>query len=107
MTTIDEILTKLQRINKELDKDYPISDKEKRALARLTKVVEEFGELSNEVLASMNLQNDKKLRSFKKKNLEKEFSDVFITLMLLGIALDIKIEKALLNRIKSIKISRI
>lgn len=106
MITIDEILTKLRRINKELDKDYLISDKEKRALARLTKVVEEFGEFSNEVLASMNLQNNKKLKSFKKKNLEKEFSDVLITLMLLGIALDIEIEKALLSRIKSIKISK-
>lgn len=104
MTTIGGLLTKLQKIDKKLAKNYSILNKEKRILAGLAKVVEELGELSNEVLASMKLQSNKKLKSFKKKNLEKEFSDVFITLMLLGITLDVKIEKALLKRIKSINI---
>ena len=101
--TIKNIINQLDDINQDLKKWSRIKDRQKRILATVAKIVEEFGELSNEVLSLVNLQRKEKITVFKKKNLEKEYSDVLITLLLLGIVLNLDIEKALLNRIKEIK----
>ena len=40
------------------------------------KVMEELGELSDEILTSMNLQRNTKIAKFSKQNVEDEFADV-------------------------------
>jgi len=57
------------------------------------KIMEELGELSDEILTSMNLQRNTKIEKFSRTNIEDEFADVMGSLILLGIELDIDIEK--------------
>lgn len=97
----DDIIAKLKLIEKSLLERHPeISrDKKFQILTRSTKVSEEYGELANEVLAYLMLQRQEKLSDFKKENLEKEFGDVFNSLILLGFALDIDVKMAVVDRI--------
>lgn len=98
----EEILAKLKSINTKLLAKYPEigRDKQKEILARTAKVSEEFGELINEILASMNLQRDEKMVEFDKANIEKEFGDVFNTLILLGVSLNIEVSRAITDRVE-------
>lgn len=61
------------------------------------KIVEELGELSDEILTSMNLQRNSKIQKFSQQNIEDEFADVLGSLILLGIELDIDV-KAVMQR---------
>lgn len=63
------------------------------------KVVEELGELSDEILTSMNLQRNSKIAKFSRENLEDEFADVLGSLILLSVELDIDIEKVIQKKI--------
>ena len=100
--TLDEIISKLKIINTQLLKKYSSisQDKQKEVLARTAKVSEEYGELIDEILSSLELQRQNKLDKFQKENIEKEFGDVFNTLMLLGLALDIDVSKAIQSRLE-------
>lgn len=71
-------------------------------LSRMTKLTEETGELANEVLASIGYQRSEKLKNHSKETLEGEFSDVFVTALLLAKAANIDINKALENKIEKL-----
>jgi len=64
-------------------------------LVRMVKIGEEFGELCDEVLASLGAQRDDKLSKIENGNLEGEFADVLITLFLLAEKMEIDVFKAL------------
>ncbi|HLC77636.1 MAG TPA: hypothetical protein VJH92_00745 [Candidatus Nanoarchaeia archaeon] len=75
------------------------ADEEKRTLARTVKVGEEYGELCDEILSRMSLQRKEKLSKKDKENLEKEFTDVIISTLLLAKNIDVDVAKAIENKI--------
>jgi len=79
--------------------NYP--DEEKRILARMVKLTEEVGELSEEVLSHLKLQRKEKIQS-NKNELSNEFADVIITTLLLAKSLRVDIKEALNDKIKII-----
>jgi len=73
-----------------------------RVFARTIKLGEEYGELCNEVLASVGDQRKDKLNG-KTRDLEGEFADVVIVAFMLAKAMNIDIGTALAKKIKTIK----
>ncbi|MBD3250295.1 MAG: hypothetical protein GF381_01870 [Candidatus Pacebacteria bacterium] len=63
------------------------------------KIVEELGELADEILTSMNLQRESKVAQFSRENVEDEFADVLGSLILLAIEMEIDIEKVIRKKI--------
>jgi NTP pyrophosphatase (non-canonical NTP hydrolase) len=97
---IKDLVAKYQEIGDFLNKHWPLKDKNQRIFARTMKVVEELGELSDEILTSMNLQRDSKIAKFSRENLEDEFADVLGSLILLSCELDIDVEKVISRKIE-------
>ena len=75
-------------------------NKDQKVFARTMKIVEELGELADEILTSMNLQRKSKIAKFSRENVEDEFADVMGSLILLAIELDIDVEKVMQKKIK-------
>ncbi len=96
---LKKIITESQKIGKFLNERWPLKDENQRIFARTMKIVEELGELSDEILTSMNLQRNSKIANFSRKNLEDEFADVFGSLILLGNELNIDIEEVVKRKI--------
>ncbi len=71
--------------------------------ARTIKLGEEFGELCDEVLASVGDQRKDKLIEHDPENLRNEFADVLITLFLLAKSMDIDVMSTLDHKIEKIK----
>ncbi len=63
------------------------------------KIVEELGELADEILTSMSLQRDSKVAAFSHQNVEDEFADVLGSLILLANELEIDVEKVIQRKI--------
>ena len=70
-------------------------------LGRAAKVSEEYGELMDEVMASLGLQRADKLARYDRENLEKEYADVAISLHLLGLALGLDIDAVVAARLRA------
>lgn len=100
--SIDELVVELKKINQRLLDQYDLGDRRVRILARAAKISEEVGELSNELLATLELQRKDKLQTFKSENISKELVDVLFTAFILGITLDIDIETAIKDRLNDI-----
>ena len=100
---IKELVAKYQKIADFLNKHWPLKDKNQRIFARTMKVVEELGELSDEILTSMNLQRNSKIAKFSRENLEDEFADVLASLILLSCELDIDVEEVIKKKIQFTK----
>ena len=81
--------------------NYP--DEEKRILARTVKLMEEVGELSNDVLSFNSMQRKEKLDKHDRENIREEFADVLITTLLLAKAMNIDVKKAMEDKIEKIK----
>lgn len=96
---IKQLVAQYQAIADFLNQHWPLKDKSQRIFARTMKVVEELGELSDEILTSMNLQRNSKIAKFSRENLEDEFADVLGSLILLSVELDIDIEKVIQKKI--------
>lgn len=93
----------IRKEDKRLRKQYGnYKDDEKRILARTVKLMEELGELSNEVLSYNSMQRKDKLDKYKANNLSEEFADVIITTFLLAEVLGVDVEKSLRQKIKKI-----
>jgi len=98
--TIDEIIQKLQDISNKLHEQYPQADQKTSVLAASAKVSEEYGEFMDELLSSLGLQRADKLVKYDPANLASEFADVYITLMLLGMAAGIDVKQAIADRLE-------
>lgn len=97
--TIEELIAEYKDISKTLNERWPLADGQQRTFARIMKIVEELGELSDEILTSMNLQRNTKIAQFSHENLEDEFADVLGSLILLGVELDIDIVEVMKRKI--------
>jgi NTP pyrophosphatase (non-canonical NTP hydrolase) len=97
--TIQNLVNQYKKISDFLNVKWPLKDHDQRVFARTMKIVEELGELSDEILTSMNLQRDTKIAKFSKQNVEDEFADVLGSLILLGIEMDMDIEKIIQRKI--------
>ena len=98
--TINNLVDEYKKISKFLNNRWPLKNQEQRVFARTMKIMEELGELSDEILTSMNLQRNTKVAKFSKENVEDEFADVLGSLVLLGIELDIDIVKVMKKKIE-------
>jgi NTP pyrophosphatase (non-canonical NTP hydrolase) len=74
----------------------------RRTLARTVKLQEEVGELAGDVLSSLQLQREQKLKNFSHDHLGDELADVLITTLLLSRTLDIDVSQALERKIAKI-----
>jgi NTP pyrophosphatase (non-canonical NTP hydrolase) len=72
-------------------------------LAGAVKVSEEFGELCDEILASMNYQRTGKMDGRSAESLADEFADVVITTFLLAKSMDVDVMKALGRKTQKIR----
>lgn len=97
--TIDSLVQQYKSISTFLNERWPLKNHEQRTFARTMKIMEELGELSDEILTSMNLQRNTKIEKFSRTNVEDEFADVLGSLILLGIELDIDIEEVMQKKI--------
>ena len=96
---INELVKQYQEISNFLNERWPLKNQEQKVFARTMKIMEELGELSDEILTSMNLQRNTKIANFTQQNVEDEFADVLGSLILLGIELDIDVEKVMQRKI--------
>lgn len=97
---ISDLVSDYTQISKFLNDRWPLKNKEQRVFARTMKIMEELGELSDEILTSMNLQRNTKIAKFTDKNVEDEFADVLGSLILLGIELDIDVAEVMKRKIQ-------
>lgn len=84
------------RANKDTEKN-----ERDRIFSRTVKLGEEYGELCDEVLASLGNQRKDKLNG--KHDLDGEFADVVIVAFLLAKAMNVNMKEALINKIQKIK----
>ena len=73
-----------------------------RTHARTIKLMEELGELCNEILAHDGDQRKDKLDKVENDGLPFEFADVLITTLLLAKSMNVDIEDALMRKIEKI-----
>ena len=85
-----------------LKKMYNFDDPKKMNLPFTVKIMEELGELCDEVLAHSGLQRKEKLEKLNKKNLSEEFADVILTTFILAQNMGIDIEEGLTRKMKKI-----
>ena len=97
--TIKSLVDQYQEISNFLNKKWPLRDGDHRVFARTMKIVEELGELADEILTSMNLQRNSKIAKFSRENIEDEFADVLGSLILLANELNIDVEKVIQKKI--------
>jgi len=100
---ITQLVSQYKTIADFLNKKWPLKSNDQRVFARTMKIVEELGELADEILTSMNLQRDSKVAKFSKENVQDEFADVLASLILLAIELDIDVEKVIKKKIEFTK----
>jgi NTP pyrophosphatase (non-canonical NTP hydrolase) len=97
--TIQQLVTEYAKIADFLNEKWPLKNNDQRVFARTMKIVEELGELADEILTSMNLQRNSKIERFSRENLEDEFADVLGSLLLLGKELNIDVEEVIKKKI--------
>jgi NTP pyrophosphatase (non-canonical NTP hydrolase) len=101
--TIKQLTEDYKEVGDFLNTRWPLKDKNQQIFARTMKIVEELGELADEILTSMNLARDTKIANFSRENMEDEFADVLASLVLLANELDIDIEKVIKKKLKFTK----
>ncbi len=82
---------------------YPYETKKEMIMARMVKITEEVGELSEQVLKSLAFQRKEKMVDVKKEDLAEELIDVLITAFLLAEAFEVDIEAAIEQKVEKIK----
>jgi len=98
--TLKQLTEQYREIGSFINDRWPLKNKEQRIFARTMKVVEELGELADEILTSMNLQRESKIAKFSRENVEDEVADVMASMILLAAELDIDLDKVMKKKIK-------
>ncbi len=101
--TLKQLSTEYQKIADFINLRWPLKNKEQRIFARTMKLVEELGELADEVLTSMNLQRESKIAKFSQENVEDELADVMASVVLLATELEIDLDKVMEKKINYTK----
>ena len=86
-----------------LKKMFPDFSSREFILAQSTKLNEETGELSSEILSRIGYQRAEKQNKHSQQTLEGEFADVLITSLLLAEACEVDINQALENKIMKLE----
>lgn len=97
--TLQQLQAEYATISKQLSEHFPLADKDHRVFARTVKVLEELGELADEILSSMNLQRTSKVERYTREHLEDELADTMGSLVLLAHELDIDLETIMQRKI--------
>jgi len=97
--TPQELISQYEELTRAINQQWPLADEKARVFARVLKLNEELGELSDEILTSMNLQRQAKLDQFDSQNLTDEYADVLACVLSLGIELKVDIEAAITRKI--------
>lgn len=98
--SLKKLTQKYQVIADFINKRWPLKNKEQRIFARTMKIVEELGELADEVLTSMNLSRESKIAKFSRQNIEDELADVLASVVLLAAELEIDLDEIMERKIK-------
>jgi len=98
--TIEQLVAEYKKISLFLNERWPLKSHDQRVFARTMKIVEELGELADEILTSMNLQRNSKIEAFSRENIEDEFADVLASLILLANEMDLDVEKVIRRKIQ-------
>ncbi len=98
--TINQLRDEYEEIRLFLNQKWPLKNQDHRVFARTMKIVEELGELADDILTSMNLQRETKIAKFTRESMEDEFADVLGSLMLLANEMEIDVEQAITKKIK-------
>lgn len=98
--TIQELVEEYKLVSNFLNEKWPLKSHDQRVFARTMKIVEELGELADEILTSMNLQRNSKIEAFTKENIEDEFADVLASLILLANEMDLDVEKIMKRKLQ-------
>jgi NTP pyrophosphatase (non-canonical NTP hydrolase) len=99
---IQEIKDFSKRMHKKLESYYNFDDPRKLNLPMTVKIMEELGELCDDVLAHSGIQRKEKLENKDMGNLQEEFADVILTTCNLAENMGIDIEEALRKKIKKV-----
>ncbi len=97
--TLQQMISDYQDIHLLLNAQWPIESKNERLFARMLKLTEELGELSNEVLTKLGLQRKEKVAAYEEYHLEDELADVIGSAVLLAIELDIDLAAIMKRKI--------
>jgi NTP pyrophosphatase (non-canonical NTP hydrolase) len=97
--TLKQLTTEYQKIANFINEHWALKNKEQRIFARTMKVVEELGELADEILTGMNLQRRSKIARFSEENVKDELADVLASVVLLAIELEIDLDKVMKKKI--------
>lgn len=97
---MNNILPFIDKVHNYFMKSSP--DPEKELLYRHLKLSEEFGELSNDVMAYLWHQRQEKLDSFDKSNLWHEVVDVVIAALIVGKMTNIDLKQSFEDKIQKI-----
>ncbi len=97
--TIKELEQEYAQVLKFIQANWPLAEQNQRVFARTMKLVEELGELSDELLTSMNLQRAAKTAKFAQAHVEDELADVLASVILLALELGIDIETVMKRKL--------
>lgn len=101
--TLQDLVDQYTVLAQKINQQWPIPNQNQRIFARTLKMMEEIGELSDEILSSMRLQRKQKVESYNHLNLADEFADVLACVILLGIELEIDLEAVMKRKISLTK----
>jgi len=88
---------------KRLENYYSDKNIDELTMAMGFKVIEEIGELYEQILANKGYQRKDKLDNLDKEEIKKEFADVLFTILILARKFDVNIEEAIKLKMQEIK----
>lgn len=100
---LQEINEFIEYEEERLENFYNKRNKEEITMAMGFKVIEEIGELFDQILSHKGYQRKDKLNKLDKEEIKKEFADVIITVLLLAKRFDFDIEDAIKIKMEEIK----
>ncbi len=100
---IREINQFIEKEIKKLEKHYNDKDDKELTMAMGFKVVEELGELFEELLKHKGYQRKSKLDNLNEKDLKKEFADVIFIVLTIAKRFGVDIEEAIKIKMEEMK----
>lgn len=97
--TLEQLLSDYRDIHLMLNAQWPIESNNERVFARTMKLVEELGELSNEILTKTGLQRQSKIDAFEEEHLQDELADVLGSVLLLAVELGIDVPTVMQRKV--------
>jgi len=97
-----KMISQYKQIDAYFNATFPQLTGEYKILARLGKITEELGELNSAIHGQLKLHRPEKQAKYQPSNVSEEWADVFNTVILLGITLDIDMPKSINDRLTEI-----